>query len=318
MNEIHFRTLDLNLFRVLMALLERRSVSGAAAELALTPSAVSHALGRLRIALGDPLFERRGGVLTPTAYALDVGRRAGPALDQLRDATERMDFDPRRSERQFVLSGGAPSAAVLLPPLLRRLREAAPRVRIRFLPVQSDFLEAVEHGRVDIAFSVAPSSSKRVSWRRLFEDDLIWTARKDHPFVRAPLTVAMLRRAQHVVMERFRPIFGEEYAEARHFLDEASELRTAYSEALETDDATARAAIIVSDLTHALLIVRSTDAVTLTMRRFAQALAPEALQILAPPHPTPPLEIGAIYASTHDPGVEWLLEQLSQAMAVGD
>jgi len=311
MNEIHFRALDLNLFRVLLALLERRSVSGAAADLALTPSAVSHALGRLRAALGDPLFERRGGVLAPTAYALDVGRRAAPALEQLRSATERMDFDPLSSERHFVLSGGAYSAAVLLPPLLQRLRDAAPRVRIRFLPIQSDFLEAVEQGRVDIAFNVAPAASKRLAWRLLRDDDLVWVARINHPFISPPLTLDMLKRARHVVMERFRPIFSEEFAEARDFLDEASELRSAYEEALDPKNITPRSAIVVSDISHAVLVVRASDAVTLTMRSFAQALAPEGLQILAPPHRTPRVALGAVYASSADPGVQWLLDALS-------
>ena len=47
-NEGTFRILDLNLLRVFDALLAEQSVSGAAARLSITPSAVSHALGRLR------------------------------------------------------------------------------------------------------------------------------------------------------------------------------------------------------------------------------------------------------------------------------
>ena len=53
MNTVQFKNLDLNLFRVLLALLDHRSVSRAAEELALTPSAVSHALGRLRTMPGN-------------------------------------------------------------------------------------------------------------------------------------------------------------------------------------------------------------------------------------------------------------------------
>lgn len=310
MNDVQFRALDLNLFKVLLALLERRSVTAAADELSLTPSAVSHALGRLRIALGDPLFERRGGGLTPTPYALEVGRRAAPAMQNLRGAAEPLTFDPKGSERQFVLSGGSYSAAVLLPRLLDRLRQTAPRVRIRFTPFGPDFLEAVERGRVDIAFGAEPEQKARVEWLPLFEDDMVWVARRDHPFVRAPLTMAMLMRARHVVLERLRPIFSEEYEEARQFLNEADEIRSAQDIALEGG----RTAAIVSDLAHAVAIVMGSDAVTLTLRRYAEATAPGLMQLLAPPHRTPKITMGALFVSGRDAGVNWLLQEV-QAVA---
>lgn len=306
MNDVQFRSLDLNLFKVLLALLERRSVSAAAVELALTPSAVSHALGRLRLALGDPLFERRGGGLTPTPYALEVGRRAAPAVENLRGATEPMTFDPKRSERRFALTGGSYSAAVLLPRLLDRLRQTAPRVRIRFIPIEADFIDAVERGRVDIAFGAEPQPPMRVEWLPLFEDEMVWAARRDHPFVRAPLTMAMLLRADHVVLERLRPIFGEDYQEARQFLDEAEELRSAQDLMLEPG----RKAATVSDLAHAFAIACGSDAVTLTLRRYAQAAAPGVTQLLTPPHRTPKITMGAMFVSARDAGVNWLLQEL--------
>jgi DNA-binding transcriptional LysR family regulator len=309
MSEIHFRTLDLNLFRVLLALLERRSVTAAAADLALTPSAVSHALRRLRETLGDPLFARRGGALVPTAYALDVGRRAAPALEALRGATAPAEFAPSRAERQFVLTGGSYAPAVILPPLLNRLRAEAPRVRIQYVPLAPDFVEAVEQGRVDIAFGPIGLVGKRLEGRLITRDDMVWVARRRHPLVRAPLTMEMLQSVQHVVMDRFRAVFGEEYPEARRFLDEGAELRTAYDEAL--DPQTGRAIAIVSDMAHALAIVAGSDAVMLTMRRFAEALSPDRLEIFEPPHPTPTLEVGAIYQAGADPGVRWLLDQFT-------
>lgn len=306
MNDIQFRSLDLNLFRVLLALLERRSVSAAAEALSLTPSAVSHALGRLRTALGDPLFERRGGGLTPTPYAIEVGRRAAPAVENLRSATEPLTFEPRDSERQFVITGGSYSAAVLLPPLLRRLRETAPRIRVRFSPVAGDVVEAVERGRVDIAFGTEPPNRARVEWLPLFQDDMVWVARRHHPFIRAPLTMPMLLRARHVVLERLRPIFSDEYEEARLLLDEARDLRTAQAR----DVGEGGIAASVTDLSHAFAAVLGSDAVTLTLRHYAEAIAPDAVLLLTPPHRTPAVTIGAIFVAARDAGVNWLLQEV--------
>jgi hypothetical protein len=51
MNDTHFRNLDLNLLRVFDALLEEESATRAGSKLGLTQSAISHALGRLRLSL---------------------------------------------------------------------------------------------------------------------------------------------------------------------------------------------------------------------------------------------------------------------------
>lgn len=61
-----FKTFDLNLLRVLDALLDENSTVRAGERLGLSQPAVSAALGRLRIALGDDLFFRRGRALEPT------------------------------------------------------------------------------------------------------------------------------------------------------------------------------------------------------------------------------------------------------------
>lgn len=306
MNDIQFRSLDLNLFRIFLTLLECRSVSVTARKLSVTPSAVSHALSRLRTALGDPLFERRRNGMTPTPYALELGRRAAPALETLRSAIEPLTFDPGKSERQFVLTGGSYSAAVILPKLLEQLRETAPRVRIRFLPIEADFVDAVERGRVDITFGAGPSPPGRVEWLPLIEDEMVWAARRDHPHVRPPLTMAMLLRARHVVLDNLRPVVGEEYQEAQFLLDEARELRSAQTIDLEDGRIVASA----SDLSHAFTAVLGSNAVTLTLRRYANAAAPGATQLLEPPHRTPTVTIGAVFASDRDPGVNWLLKQV--------
>jgi len=54
-NSIHFNDADLNLIKVLDALVREKSVARAARRLGVTPSAVSHALGRLRVMLKDPV-----------------------------------------------------------------------------------------------------------------------------------------------------------------------------------------------------------------------------------------------------------------------
>ena len=66
---INLRSLDLNLLTVFEAIYEIGTVSGAGGRLALSKSATSHALSRLREACGDELFVRAGQGLAPTPIA---------------------------------------------------------------------------------------------------------------------------------------------------------------------------------------------------------------------------------------------------------
>ena len=61
--------LDLNLLIALDALLQAGSVSGAAARVGRSTPAMSHALGRLRTRLEDPILVRSGQRMVPTPRA---------------------------------------------------------------------------------------------------------------------------------------------------------------------------------------------------------------------------------------------------------
>ncbi|MGH0277860.1 LysR family transcriptional regulator [Sinorhizobium meliloti] len=55
-------------------MLEERSVARCAERLFVSPSAVSHALAKLRQMFSDPLFVRTGGGMLPTARAQSLER----------------------------------------------------------------------------------------------------------------------------------------------------------------------------------------------------------------------------------------------------
>src|SRR5258705_13818786 len=83
MHAMHISAIDLNLVVVLRALLDERSVSRAARRLGLSQSATSHALGRLREVVRDPLFVRTRTGLVPTARAEAMAASVRASLDAL-------------------------------------------------------------------------------------------------------------------------------------------------------------------------------------------------------------------------------------------
>ena len=84
-DDMNIRRLDLNLIVALDALLDERSVTRAAARLAMSQPALSNALARLRTLLGDPLFIRAQRGLVPTPRALEVAASVKRIVQEAQD-----------------------------------------------------------------------------------------------------------------------------------------------------------------------------------------------------------------------------------------
>lgn len=82
MNLLQF---DLNLLKVLHVLLQTGSTKDTAQKLQISPSAVSHALSRLRNVLDDPLFRRESNTQVPTPYALGLKEKLIPLFSSLNE-----------------------------------------------------------------------------------------------------------------------------------------------------------------------------------------------------------------------------------------
>src|SRR5947209_6259307 len=133
MHSIHFEQLDLNLLRIFEALMDERSATRAGARLGLTQSAISHALNRLRYVLQDELFVRSPDGMQPTERATEIAPRLRQGLLQLQLALAPSEFIPARTERRFTVTCTEYAGAVLLPPLIARLRAEAPRASLNVL-----------------------------------------------------------------------------------------------------------------------------------------------------------------------------------------
>lgn len=195
--------LDLNLLRVFDAVLRARSVTAAAAQLELTQPAVSNALARLRSAFGDPLFLRAAQRMEPTPFARELAEPVRQALALLDSALAHgPGFDPASSSRLFRLYMSDLGQIEFLPPLVERLRQLAPRVRLEALGIEPDEVgDALGSGALDLAMGFLPGLGPPVRRRLLFRDPYVCLVRADHP-VRALTRKAFLEAAHAVVSYR--------------------------------------------------------------------------------------------------------------------
>ncbi len=174
---------DLNLLKVLDALLSEGSTVKAGARIGLSQPAVSAALGRLRHALGDELFLRRGQGLEPTDFARGLALPLRAALDGLEAMLSGPGvFDPATAEAGFRVSGSDFFAEMLMPQLADRVSRLAPRMRVHLVDLVPDsYVDTLERYEVDIALIPATDLPDWVEARPVFRSDFSVIARAGHP-----------------------------------------------------------------------------------------------------------------------------------------
>ena len=180
---MNLRKLDLNLLLVFDAVYGERSITLAAAKLALSQPAVSNALNRLRSQLDDPLFERHGKGIKPTDKANALAPKIRQAMQVMELAmTQRPEFDPAVSKRQFTILTPDAVEMQLVLPLLAMIEQETPNVTYVIKPlIGSKPVEQMVGGEIDLAILPAPPDDPRIRAGFLFEDEVVLVASRNHP-----------------------------------------------------------------------------------------------------------------------------------------
>src|SRR6478672_13925696 len=156
---MNVQNVDLNLLRVFDAVLNERGVTPAAARLGLTQPAVSNALARLRVLLGDALFVRTPGGMDATPFARQLAEPVRQALALLQSALAHgPGFDPATSTRAFRFYMSDLGQIEFLPPLIERVQREAPGVRLEAAGLDvEDIAAALAAGALDLAVGFLPA-----------------------------------------------------------------------------------------------------------------------------------------------------------------
>lgn len=193
--------IDLNLLRVLDALLDSGSVAGAAKTLHLSPPAVSRSLARLRKVVGDPLFVRAGRSLVPTDVANSLREPARQALEAAVAVLAPMPAsDPARFVRRFVICADDAIVAVLALPLITRVRAAAPGVEIDFIRDDRDTIGKFRAGTIDLRIDAHVDEHHDINSEVILSDRFVAVVRRDHPLLRGRMTAKRFSEAHHVTV----------------------------------------------------------------------------------------------------------------------
>ncbi len=182
--------LDLNLWRVFLAIWDLRSLTAAGARLGLTQPAVSHALRRLRDRFGDPLFVRVANRMLPTDAAVRLHEPLDQAFELLNRALQsNLAFDPLVTERTFRVAMSDIAESYILPRLMHELSLISPFVRVDIVPLIPDGVaSAMRSGEIDLAIGTIGVSDKDCVSVDTFNDRYICLVRAGHPIATSRLT----------------------------------------------------------------------------------------------------------------------------------
>ncbi|MEY3063204.1 MAG: HTH-type transcriptional regulator SyrM 1 [Pseudomonadota bacterium] len=290
--QTNFRTLDLNLLRVL----------------SITQPAVSNSLRRLRETLGDDLVRRDGHGITPTPFALLLWPNVRAALDQLQTALVPQHFIPSEARNSFVLAMADATAAELMGNLGQALEKHAPNVSIRVLPLTTrDPRNMLNDGTADMALGYFPAvladltakaqSGEAVAFahQRLYDGEYVCVMRRKHPLAQKNISLEEFCNARHLLVS----FSGRPYG----FIDEA----------LASIGKQRRVVMTVNQFFTAGRVVVNSDLLTVLPKHFVPTTGiAKELFMCELPFKVPTLHVDAVWHRRKHAQNEhrWLREQL--------
>ena len=298
---LKLRDVDLNLLVVFHQLLRDRRVSVAADSLGLSQPAVSCALNRLRKVLGNELFVRTSRGMQPTPFAEQLAEPISAALSAIQETlNQRSSFDPRASERHFVLALADVGELYFLPPLMGAVAAAAPGVMLNAVSnLRENLKEEMEEGKVDLAIGFLPDLKTDVFQRRLFTQRYVCLFRRGHALDEAEFDAKRFAGADHIVVDSGRGHIMINGMVERLIGRRSVKLRLPHFLALPR-------------------ILQATDLVATVPEKIAACLAP-AYELKFVPHPLelPSFQINLFWHAKfqHEPGNSWLRTLISDNFA---
>lgn len=194
------KQIDLNLFLVFDAIYTQRNITRAAEVLCITQPAASNALSRLRSSLNDPLFVRTPKGMAPTPLANSMVHQVREALKLFNACVHMGDtFNPLTADNTFHVSMNDVAETLLLPQILAKLQEQAPRVSLTSyrLP-RKDLQKELASGQLSLAVDIPGIVHPDLVSRPLNSSPYVCLVRPDHPEVGDRLTLDQYLELGHV------------------------------------------------------------------------------------------------------------------------
>ncbi len=176
--------LDVRRLRVLCAVADHTTLSGAADALSYTPSAVSQSIVALERQLGVRLLHRSPRGVRLTAAGRTLVDRARPLLAGLQEAEDAIAGLSALGAGSLHLATFATAGATLIPRAIAGFRAAHPEVAVTLVQANPDeAMQRLRTGDVDLIVTAdaEPGRADNIEVVHLLDDPLLAVLPGDHP-----------------------------------------------------------------------------------------------------------------------------------------
>lgn len=195
---MNLKNIDLNLLVYLDVLLRTGSVTQAAESMGISQPAMSNGLRRLRSLFSDPLLIRTADGMSPTERARELQPLIRKIVAAVETAVEPdKGFDPANADRVFRLSVSDYSECTLMPSLLRRMHNIAPKIALDILTPSDVSYKDVEAGKVDLVINRFDDMPQSFHHTTIWRDDFSCMISRHNP-IRDHFDLDSYLEASHV------------------------------------------------------------------------------------------------------------------------
>lgn len=191
MNEINWKAVYLNLLVVFRTLMETKSVSLAADRLFVGQSAMSHSLSRLRELLNDPLFERQGHKMIPTAKAIQLYPMIDKVLQTITGDILKTDtFEASEFSGTFKIGMTDYAEVLFAADIFDAIHQLAPKAQLCFTTVdKANYQDKLDSEPLDLVIGSMKPEQKELQYQKLYTEKHVcmWDGNR-HQF-KTPITL---------------------------------------------------------------------------------------------------------------------------------
>ncbi|WP_409587057.1 LysR family transcriptional regulator [Vibrio rotiferianus] len=182
---MNIKDLDLNLLRILRALVETQSTHAAAIKLGISQASVSRALMKLKECFGEQLFIRKAHGVEPSELAVMLADASVEMLHPVEKVIEDYStFDPKKYAGKISILINTFLLEFFGPRLILALRTSLPSASFNISQWQKDSLYDVLQGGVDYVIQFESYSMPQdVFCRNLAKIENVILAKKNHPIL---------------------------------------------------------------------------------------------------------------------------------------
>jgi len=177
--------LDLYKLEVFYWVAELGSFSRAADHFSLRQPTVSAHIQELESKLGSKILNRVGREVVPTPIGRVLFERAKVLLAFKRETLATLSQIQGRVEGELLLGGSNIPGEYILPPKIGAFIAKYPEVKpILRIGDSAEIVQAVLDGEVELGFIGFMGKDRRLSFQKLWKDEMVLTVPRNHPLAR--------------------------------------------------------------------------------------------------------------------------------------